>query len=67
MTIGPHRHRPTHVRAKHPDIAALETIQNRGRRMTIRIATDTDHGGPWLNGIEPCVTGTTHRTMMPNL
>ena len=35
--------------------------------MTVHIATDANHGGTWLNGIEPCVTGTTRRTMMTNL
>jgi hypothetical protein len=67
ITIGPHRYRPTNVRAKHPDIAALETLQDRRSRMTVRIATDANDGGPRLNGIEPRVTGTARRTMMPNL
>ena len=35
--------------------------------MTVRIATDANDGGPRLNGIEPRVTGTARRTMMPNL
>ena len=35
--------------------------------MTVRIATDANDGDPWLNGVEPRVTGTARRTMMPNL